>query len=216
MRYSCGADERERMIIYWLKHKGTFFPVHQGDSLLGRSPECLIVLPSERVSREHAVVRRIHCGLEIEDLGSRNGTWVNGSRIRRATVLQQGDEVQLGDDVLEVVLKPNAQIPVTVAGVTSSLSEESSRQRQVLEQVEFDMAQLGPADDYAAAAGRMRASIDELMSSLGDWGVVLSAEEVRRLTNVAHALAGWARSYQFERWSLSLEARLLRGSTPEI
>lgn len=204
------------MIIYWLKHKGTFFPVHQGDSLLGRSPECLIVLPSERVSREHAVVRRIHCGLEIEDLGSRNGTWVNGTRIRRATVLQQGDEVQLGDDVLEVVLKPNAQIPVTVSGVTSSLSEESTRQRQVLERVEDDMAKLVPGDDYAAAARRMRGSIDELMDSLGEWGVVLSAEEARRLANVAHALAGWARNYQFERWSLSLEARLLRGSTPEI
>jgi hypothetical protein len=204
------------MIIYWLKHKGTFFPVHQGDSLLGRSPECLIVLASERVSREHAVVRRIHCGLEIEDLGSRNGTWVNGTRIRRATVLQQGDEVQLGDDVLEVVLKPNAQIPVTVSGVTSSLSDESGRQRQVLEQVEFDMSQLGPGDDYAAAATRMRATIDGLMNSLGEWGVLLSAEEARRLANVAHALAGWARSYQFERWSLSLEARLLRGSTPEI
>jgi pSer/pThr/pTyr-binding forkhead associated (FHA) protein len=204
------------MIIYWLKHRGTFFPVHQGDSLLGRSPECLIVLPSERVSREHAVVRRIHCGLEIEDLGSRNGTWVNGTRIRRATVLQQGDEVQLGDDVLEVVLKPNAQIPVTVSGVTSSLSEESNRQRQVLERVEFEMSQLGPGDDYAAAAGRIRGEIDELMDSLGEWGVALSAEEARRLANVAHAIAGWARSYQFERWSLSLEARLLRASTPEI
>lgn len=204
------------MIIYWLKHRGTFFPVHQGDSLLGRSPECLIVLPSERVSREHAVVRRIHCGLEIEDLGSRNGTWVNGSRIRRATVLQQGDEVQLGDDVLEVVLKPNAQIPVTVSGVSSSLSEESNRQRQVLQKVEYDMSQLGPADDYAAAARRMRESIDELMGSLGKWGVALSEEEARRLANVAHALAGWTRSYQFERWSLNLEARLLRGSGPEI
>ncbi len=204
------------MIIYWLKHRGTFFPVHQGDSLLGRSPECLIVLPSERVSREHAVVRRIHCGLEIEDLGSRNGTWVNGARIRRATVLQQGDEVQLGDDVLEVVLKPNAQIPVTVSGVSSSLSEESNRQRQVLEQVEFDMAQLSPGDDYAAAAQRMRGTIDELMDSLGEWGVVLSAEESRRLANVAHALAGWARSNQFERWSLSLEARLLRSPNSEI
>jgi pSer/pThr/pTyr-binding forkhead associated (FHA) protein len=204
------------MIIYWLKHRGTFFPVHQGDSLLGRSPECLIVLPSERVSREHAVVRRIHCGLEIEDLGSRNGTWVNGSRIRRATVLQQGDEVQLGDDVLEVVLKPNAQIPVTVSGVSSSLSEESNRQRQVLEQVEYAMAQLSPGDDYAAAARRMRSTIDELMDSLGEWGLVLSAEEVRRLANVAHALAGWARNYQFERWSLSLEARLAQGTTPEI
>jgi hypothetical protein len=202
------------MIIYWLKHRGTFFPVHQGDSLLGRSPECLIVLPSERVSREHAVVRRIHCGLEIEDLGSRNGTWVNGSRIRRATVLQQGDAVQLGDDVLEVVLKPNAQIPVTVSGVTSSLSDESGRQRQVLEKVEYEMSQLSPGDDYAAAAARMRATIDGLMDSLGEWGLVLSAEEARRLANVGHALAGWARSYQFERWSLSLEARLSRASTP--
>jgi len=203
------------MIIYWLKHKGTFFPVHQGDSLLGRSPECLIVLASERVSREHAVVRRIHCGLEIEDLGSRNGTWVNGTRIRRATVLQQGDEVQLGEDLLEVVLKPNAQVPVTVTGVSSSLGEESDRQRQILEQIEYAMAQLGPGDDYAAAAQRMRLVIDELMAGLGEWDVALSAEETRRLANVGHALAGWAKSYQFERWSLDLAARLLRRPAPK-
>ena len=118
--------------------------------------------------------------------------------------------------MLEVVLKPNAQIPVTVSGVSTSLSEEASRQRQVLEQIEYDMSQLGPADDYAGAARRMRAAIDELMNGLGEWGVVLSGEETRRLTNVAHALAGWARSYEFERWSLSLEARLLRSSTSEI
>lgn len=204
------------MIVYWLKHKGTFFPVHQGDSLLGRSPECLIVLSSERVSREHAVVRRIHSGLEIEDLGSRNGTWVNGARIRRATVLQQGDEVQLGDDLLEVVLKPNAQIPVTVSGVASTLGEESERQRRVLEQVEYAMAQLAPGDDYAAAAQRMRAVIDELMSGLGEWGVLLSAEETRRLANVGHALAGWVKSHQFERWSRDLAARLLRRSSPGV
>ncbi len=204
------------MIIYWLKHKGTFFPVHQGDSLLGRSPDCLIILASQRVSREHAVVRRIHCGLEIEDLGSRNGTWVNGTRIRRATVLQQGDEVQLGEDRLEVVLKPNAQVPVTVSGVSSSLSEESDRQRQVLDRIEYAMAQLSLGDDYAAAAHRLRKAIDELMNSLGDWGLVLSAEETRRLANVAYALAGWAKSYQFERWSQELAARLLRRSSSGI
>lgn len=204
------------MIIYWLKHKGTFFPVHQGDSLLGRSPDCLIILASQRVSREHAVVRRIHCGLEIEDLGSRNGTWVNGTRIRRATVLQQGDEVQLGEDRLEVVLKPNAKVPVTVSGVSSSLSEESDRQRQVLDQIEYAMAQLSLGDDYGAAAHRLRKAIDELMNSLGDWGLVLSAEETRRLANVAYALAGWAKSYQFERWSQELAARLLRRSSSGI
>src|SRR5690606_38539035 len=116
----------------------------------------------------------------------------------------------------EVVLKPNAQIPVTVSGVTSSLGEESNRQRQVLERIEDDMARLGPGDDYASAARHIRATIDELMDSLGEWGVALSAEETRRLANVAHAIAGWARSYEFERWSLNLEARLLRSSSSEI
>ena len=110
----------------------------------------------------------------------------------------------------------SATCSVTVSGVSTSLSEEASRQRQVLEQIEYDMSQLGPADDYAGAARRMRTAIDELMNGLGEWGVVLSGEETRRLANVAHALAGWARSYEFERWSLGLEARLLRSSTSEI
>jgi predicted component of type VI protein secretion system len=201
------------MVIYWLKHKGTFFPVHQGDSLLGRSPECLIVLASERVSREHAVVRRIHCGLEIEDLGSRNGTWVNGARIRRATVLQQGDEVQLGEDLLEVVLKPNAQMPVTVSGVSTTLAEETDRQRQVLERVESAIDHVVPGEDYAAVAGRLRFVIDDLIDSLGEWGIALSADETRRLANAALTLADWSKDFRFERWSQELGARLLRRSS---
>ena len=156
------------------------------------------------------MVRRIHCGLEIEDLGSRNGTWVNGTRIRRATVLSQGDELRLGEDMLEVVLKPNAQVPVTVSGVSSTVAEEADRQRQVLHEIENAMAELAPGDDYVGAAHRLRAVIDGLMASLGEWGVVLSDEETRRLVNVAHALSGWAGSVPFERWSLHLVDRLAR------
>lgn len=117
------------MIIYWLKHKGTFFPVSPSDCLLGRNPECLIVLATERVSREHAVVRRTHAGLEIEDLQSRNGTWVNNQQIVRPTALHNGDRVVLGDDVLEVVVKPNALAPITVAGVASPFAAVSHTKR---------------------------------------------------------------------------------------
>src|SRR3982751_4073136 len=124
------------MTFYWLRHKGTLFPIHLGDCLLGRSPECPIVLASERVSREHAVVRRIHSGLQIEDLGSRNGTWVNGARIRYPTVLQPGDEIELGEDLLEVVIQQNARMPETVSGVVSPVGQETERQRRGLEQME--------------------------------------------------------------------------------
>lgn len=113
------------MIIYWLKYKGTVFPVAPSDCLLGRNPECLIVLASERVSREHAVVRRTPAGIEIEDLQSRNGTWVNDRLIERPTALQNGDRVIIGEDLLEVVVKPNARAPITVAGVLSPFRENS-------------------------------------------------------------------------------------------
>jgi pSer/pThr/pTyr-binding forkhead associated (FHA) protein len=198
------------MTIYWLKHRGTLFPVPQGDCLLGRNPDCLIVLTSERVSREHAVVRRIHTGLEIEDLGSRNGTWVNGARIVRPAVLEPGDEVQLGEDVLEVVVQPNPQVAVTVSGVASPLTEERERQRRSLEWVEGEIGNLAPDADRAAAAPRLRELVDDLLERQEQWGVVLSSEETQRLADVAQTLASWARSRQFERWSRDVMQYLAR------
>jgi pSer/pThr/pTyr-binding forkhead associated (FHA) protein len=105
------------MTIHWLKHQGTLFPIHQGDCLLGRGADCVIVLTSTRVSREHAVVRRVPGGLEIEDLESRNGTWINGERLRGRRLLGVGDRVQVGDDILEVVVKPGANSPATQVGM---------------------------------------------------------------------------------------------------
>ena len=112
------------MAIEWLRHQGTLFPIQLGDCLLGRSPDCMIVLTSARVSREHAVVRRAPAGLEIEDLGSRNGTWVNGVRIARRQRLRAGDRITLGDDTLEVVEKPEGRAPATVVGIPVGQSVE--------------------------------------------------------------------------------------------
>jgi hypothetical protein len=196
------------MTLYWLKYKGTLFPIHQGDCLLGRSPECPVVLASERVSREHAVVRRIHSGLEIEDLASRNGTWVNGARIRYPTVLEPGDEIELGEDLLEVVIQQNARVPETVSGVASPLGQETERQRQALEQVEKALARLDPAEDFRAAAQRFRPAVDQLIERQSEWGVLLAPEEARRLAKVARTLALWADNGQFDRWFQGVLQRL--------
>jgi predicted component of type VI protein secretion system len=201
------------MTLYWLKHRGTLFPVLHGDCLLGRSPGCLIVLGSERVSREHAVLRRIHSGLQIEDLGSRNGTWVNGTRIRYPTVLQSGDEILLGEDLLEVVIRQNAEVPVTVSGLVSPLAAETEEQRRALAQVESALAQLGPHDDMRAAAQRLRPALDELMARQEQRGLVFAPDEARRLVRVARTLAAWSNNQQFERWFEDVLQRLT-GSAP--
>jgi pSer/pThr/pTyr-binding forkhead associated (FHA) protein len=63
--------------------------------VIGRSRHCDLVLGEPTVSRLHAELREEGAAWVIADLGSTNGTWVNGWRIQRAE-LSPGDEVALG------------------------------------------------------------------------------------------------------------------------
>jgi EAL domain-containing protein (putative c-di-GMP-specific phosphodiesterase class I) len=71
---------------------------------IGRQPECAVHLPAGRISRRHAEIRRDRRGaLEIRDLGSTNGTFVNGRRIDGPTALFSGDVIHIGDRELRLV-----------------------------------------------------------------------------------------------------------------
>jgi S1-C subfamily serine protease len=68
---------------------------------IGRDPDCDIVVPDARVSRRHAEARPLpDGGVEIADLGSSNGTFVDGSRVTDPVRLTAGQSVQVGDTVL--------------------------------------------------------------------------------------------------------------------
>jgi pSer/pThr/pTyr-binding forkhead associated (FHA) protein len=63
---------------------------------LGRSPDADLVLDDETVSRRHAVLRGDRDGLELEDLGSSNGTNINGNPMVGSLSLLDGDVVTFG------------------------------------------------------------------------------------------------------------------------
>ena len=66
-----------------------------GRLTLGRSSECQLVFADDPVSRRHAELRLVEGRWMLRDLGSSNGTWVNGRRVMEAEVAP-GDDVQLG------------------------------------------------------------------------------------------------------------------------
>jgi pSer/pThr/pTyr-binding forkhead associated (FHA) protein len=66
-----------------------------GETTIGRSPDCGIFLDDVTVSRKHAVLREREGGFFIEDQGSLNGTFVNRKRVESAQ-LDDGDELQIG------------------------------------------------------------------------------------------------------------------------
>src|SRR4051795_7574384 len=70
-------------------------------STIGREG-CDVNLMDPEVSRRHAAIRDQGGSLGIEDLGSTNGTYVNGTRITVLTVLNDGDEVRLGNTVWSI------------------------------------------------------------------------------------------------------------------
>jgi len=85
-----------------LAAKGWTALLLDGDNLLGRGGDSRIVVDSPRVSRHHARVRVAAGRVTIEDLGSKNGTFVADRRIEAPTDLADGDEVRLGDVTLKL------------------------------------------------------------------------------------------------------------------
>ncbi len=77
---------------------GSHYPVRLG-AIIGRE-DCEILIPDPEVSRRHAAIREIEGAIGIEDLGSRNGTLVNGERIDGVRTLSEGDQLRVGDTVL--------------------------------------------------------------------------------------------------------------------
>jgi hypothetical protein len=71
-------------------------PEGPGPWTVGRSDGCRLVIAHGTISRRHAMIKRVDDGLEVRDLGSLNGTWVNGWRVDRA-IVRPRDTLRLGD-----------------------------------------------------------------------------------------------------------------------
>jgi pSer/pThr/pTyr-binding forkhead associated (FHA) protein len=92
------------MALRWVEERpvaGRMMMLEPGH-VIGREG-CEIVLPDPEVSRRHAALKAMGDGIGIEDLGSLNGTFVNGERISEPVALKAGDTVQLGNTIWRIV-----------------------------------------------------------------------------------------------------------------
>lgn len=70
--------------------------LEEGEHLLGRAADVAVWLESPTVSRHHARMRVKGPGVTIEDLGSKNGTYLRGERLTKPSPVMDGDEIELG------------------------------------------------------------------------------------------------------------------------
>jgi pSer/pThr/pTyr-binding forkhead associated (FHA) protein len=96
-----------RLKILFGPMSGQSIPVLAGKLIIGREEDCHLRPPSEFISRHHCVLLLDEYTLRIRDLGSKNGTYVNGRRIGKGeSILSPDDFVSVGDFVVQVDFSP--------------------------------------------------------------------------------------------------------------
>jgi uncharacterized Zn-binding protein involved in type VI secretion len=115
-----------------IRHTGQVFSLTRHPVAIGRQADNTIILGDPQVSRHHAAISWQASAYLVVDLGSANGTYVNGQRIAGPTLLRHGDVLRVGGTVFDVqqtlTVGDTGQMPV--APPTYS-NEESPSQRSV-------------------------------------------------------------------------------------
>jgi pSer/pThr/pTyr-binding forkhead associated (FHA) protein len=90
---------------------GRRYKLGEGEYVIGRRSDCQIFVPDMRVSRQHARLWRDGEAWTIEDLGSNNGTFVNGVRLEAATQIRHHDEIMIANNKIRVEIQDHPSDP---------------------------------------------------------------------------------------------------------
>lgn len=84
----------------------------KGDITVGRDDSCQVVIQNRQVSRYHARFVSLPHGVQVEDLGSKNGTHINGHDVIEPMILQDGDVIQIAFAQKFIYLSSDSTLPL--------------------------------------------------------------------------------------------------------
>src|SRR5262245_7329771 len=110
--------------------KGHVFSLDGEKFVLGRNADCAVVINVPAVSREHACIRKIAGKFYIEDLKSRNGTFVNEQEVTARVLLKENDRIKICDTLFEFLeAPPKPPLPPELKRGGSQAPEEGGEER---------------------------------------------------------------------------------------
>ncbi|MGQ9763017.1 MAG: FHA domain-containing protein [Thermogutta sp.] len=126
-----------KLVVANGKYSGKSIRVTGPKFFIGRGEDCNVRPASDLVSRHHCVIILDSDYLAVRDLGSKNGTFVNGQRVRGETQLKDGDHLLVG--VLEFVVRTGVEAPKLKPKVESV--QEAVARTASASSTEFDVDQ---------------------------------------------------------------------------
>jgi DNA-binding winged helix-turn-helix (wHTH) protein len=103
-------------VRFWLVWETARVALSEGENIIGRAPDAAVWIDAAGVSRHHARIV-VHDEVLVEDLGSKNGTFVHGRRVTTPQRLTDGDQIRLGSVVVTFRLPPAVDTTDTVSSL---------------------------------------------------------------------------------------------------
>ena len=95
-----------RKFVYWLVRGRKQIPLEPGESIIGRDPGASVLIDDNSVSRRHARIMVSDEGATLEDLGSKNGTFLQNTKVDSVVSLSDGDKLKVGSIALTIRIFP--------------------------------------------------------------------------------------------------------------
>src|ERR1700760_4931911 len=126
-------SDRPRFALRFIsgKYQGGEFPLRMNrEIIIGRSSDLDMVLVEDMVSRRHAKISSTEAEVYIQDMGSTNGTFVNGEKIAGKALLHEGDRILVGTSIIKVVGAGEGSVAQQSEAEARRRLEAGAQQRQ--------------------------------------------------------------------------------------
>ncbi len=176
---------RPRLALRFIsgKYQGGEFPLIDGQEIvIGRSSDLDMVLVEEMVSRRHARILLEDQVISIEDLGSTNGTFVNGEKIQKG-VLKEGDRILIGTSILKVVPASEGASREGLEAVAARAARSRSRAPEEAPRMSGSLEEI-PLPDLLQLFGSSRKSGVLVVRSEGKVGRIFLKEGLIRSVTI--------------------------------
>ncbi|MEX2170018.1 MAG: SpoIIE family protein phosphatase [Pirellulales bacterium] len=164
------------------REPGRRFELANGESVIGRSSDCAVSLDVAAVSRRHALVREDGGRFYLEDLGSRNGTFVNNERVGDRAPLSDGDQILVCDQLLAFSF---GGAPASLGGIPSlhesslsaPLEDDDGSEGDQLANVQATL-DLGPGTGSWRLSANPEVKLGAMIEISHNLGKTLTVEEI--------------------------------------
>lgn len=201
-----------RSITWGIAYGGQRVPIRRGELVIGRSAYCTLVVGGGDASRQHAAITLTPEGPRIADLGSRNGTFVNGEPVREPRLLAIGDRVRIGSELL-VVVTLEAPGSFETLGAEEAPSTERTQPVVIASALALIEQVLDSADpnDTMSIVRMVQRSVDDLLASSAGEPARIERSDARRLLRAVERVAEMSPDGGCAAWCEAVSKKLMDG-----